>query len=358
MILDLYIIRRFLATFLFTLVALSLLFVIIDLFERLDTFIDRGVTLAQATMYYVTYLPFIMQLVIPVCSLLAALFSVGRLAAFNEVTAMRASGQSATRFLAPFIFIAILISCGQVWFNGWIVPAATSMNMDMKRSVMNEGYGESLFNLYFRDTPTRNVTIEYYDRDVKEARGVSIEEFGSVDHPRLQWSIDAESMVWDTVGREWRAMRATRRTFKNGAITVEELTDTVLPFRIRHDQIVRLQHEADELTFDEVEDYIATLKAGGKDTRRQEVEYYADWAFPFSNIIVVLIAVPFASVRRRGGIAVNVAAAMILAFAYIAFTEVSKAIGAVTDLTPDIIGWSANILFLGVALINLILMRR
>ena len=358
MILNFYVIRKFIATFLFTLVALSLLFVIIDLFERLDSFIDRGVTLEQATMYYLTYLPFILKLLIPVGTLLAALFSVGRLATFNEITAMRAAGQSFTRFIAPYIVITALISGGQVWFNGWVVPAATSANMDMQRQVLNEAFGESLFNLYFRESPTRNVVIEYYDREKKEARNVAIEEYGSETKPRMQWRIDAPTMQWDSVANVWASDFATVRTFRGDSVWMTDVTDTTMPFSIRHDQIVSLQREPDELTFEELKDYITTLKAGGKDTRRQEIDYFAGWAFPFSNVIIVLIAVPFAAVRRRGGIAVNIAAAMILAFGYIAFTEVSKAIGAITELTPDIIGWGANAVFLFIAFVNMLFVRK
>ncbi|RPI67941.1 MAG: LptF/LptG family permease [Ignavibacteriae bacterium] len=112
------------------------------------------------------------------------------------------------------------------------------------------------------------------------------------------------------------------------------------------------------MSFTEIPGYIETLKAGGKDTQRQEIEYYAGWAFPFSNLIVVLIAVPFASVRRKGGIAVNIAAAMTLAFAYIAFTEINQAVGTSMRLSPILVGWSANVAFSLLALANLLLQRR
>jgi lipopolysaccharide export system permease protein len=118
-----YVLRQFLATFFFTLIALSVLFVIIHLFDNgLEKIIDRNVSIGDATMYYVTYLPFILKLLLPVATLLAALFGVGRLASSNELTAMSASGLGAMRFLAPYLVIGLLISVGQVYFNGWVVP--------------------------------------------------------------------------------------------------------------------------------------------------------------------------------------------------------------------------------------------
>ncbi len=358
MILAFYVLRQFITTFVFTLIALSLLFVIIDLFENMDKFIDRSVPFPIVVEYYLAYLPFILKLLIPVATLLSALFGVGRLATFNELTAMRAGGQSFLRFLAPFMAISLLISVGQVYFNGWVVPAATTAKFEIERDVLHESVGASLFNLAFRESPSRNVIIEYYDHEAHTARNVTIEEFGDPMHPRLEWRMDAMEMHWDTTQLHWRSDSLMLRTFGEKGVTIEWLYNEILPFSIRHTQIVNLQRDPDELTFPETKEYIATLHAGGKDTRDQEIAYYAGWAFPFANLIVVLIAVPFASVRRRGGLAVNVAAAMVLAFVYIAFTEVSQAVGATMDVSAVIVGWSANAIFLCMAFASIFLVRR
>jgi lipopolysaccharide export system permease protein len=358
MILIRYVLRQFLATFLFTLLALCLLFVIIHLFENIDKYIDRGVPADAIVTYYLVYLPSIAKLVIPVASLLATLFSVGRMSTNNEVVAMRAAGQSTVLFLMPYMLVAVLISGGQLYFNGWIVPRAETIKLDLERKVLQEASGGSLFNLYFRDSPSRNVVIEYYDRELKTARTVAIEEYGSASQPRLQWRIDAPMMRWDSARVCWVADSATRRTFREDSVLIDHLHKVDLPFTIRHDQIVSLQREQSELTFTEIPDYIATLRAGGKDTRRQEADAASGWAFPFANVIVILIAVPFAAVRRKGGIAVNIAAAMVLAFAYIVFSEISIAVGTSLQLSPILVGWSANGVFALLAIANLLLHRR
>jgi lipopolysaccharide export LptBFGC system permease protein LptF len=70
-----------------------------------------------------------------------------------------------------------------------------------------------------------------------------------------------------------------------------------------------------------------------------------------------MIAIPFAAVRRRGGMAVNIAAAMILAIAYIASTKISQAVGAVIDVPVDVVGWGANIIFALVGIVAMFRMR-
>ena len=195
--------------------------------------------------------------------------------------------------------------------------------------------------------------IEYYEQQTATARNVRVEEFGSVDHPRITWRVDAPVMTWDAKRRQWVAPKATLRDWRGGTTTsmrIVNLDSVVIPFAIAHEDIERLQRGWDELSLDEMDEYMATMRAGGRDVRSYEIDYHATWAFPFANIVIVLIAVPFASVRRRGGIAIHIAVAMILAFAYIVFTEITKAIGLSTTVHPAVIGWSANAVFLVVAL--------
>jgi lipopolysaccharide export system permease protein len=146
-----------------------------------------------------------------------------------------------------------------------------------------------------------------------------------------------------------------RRTRLTDHVDVETIRNQPVEFSVRHDQIVRLQLNTDEMTFTELEQNIGTLRKGGKDTRRQEIDLSGQWAFPFVNLVVVMISIPFAAVRRRGGMAVNIAAAMILAITYIAFTKVSQAVGAVIDVPVDVVGWGANVIF---ALVGVIVVFR
>lgn len=357
MILVWYTAKRFLSTFLFTLLAMCLLFVIIDLFEHLENFLGKNIRALDVVWYYLIFLPYIAKLLIPVSSLLAALFSVGRLAAGNELTAMRAAGMGYIRFLLPYLVLASGISVGQVWFNGWIVPQANSAKLQFERELLLKGGGGTLTDLRFRDSATRNISIGAFNEEQRTARMVAIEEFGDPLRPRLKWRLEAPVMRWYD-NRGWVADSARKRTYGVGGQDVTWHYNVSMPFTIPAEQIRSLQRTPDELSFDQLPAYVATQRAGGKDTRRQEVEYYAGWSFPFANLIVVLIAVPFAAVRRKGGTAVNIATAMIVAFSYIVFSEVVKAVGIAQAADPVVVGWTSNAVFAAIALLTTFVFRR
>ncbi len=357
MLLDRYVLRQFLYTLFFSVGALSLIFILVDLLESLDDFLDHKVSTSVILTYYLSYLPNIFKLLFPVGMLMASLFSVGRLSGANEITAMRSGGQSLFRFMIPLLLLGAVLSVGQIYFNGWVVPQANAKKFAIERTIGRGTGGGSLSRLYFRDSPIRNVSIAAYDAVARHARTVSIENYSSEEHPRLLSRIDAPLMQWDSTRAVWIMPTAVRREFRGDSIIMTDLRNDVVPFSIRHDQIVSLQRNVEELTFTELRDYLATMKKGGKDTRRQEIEYFGQWAFPVANAIVVLIAVPFASVRRRGGVAVHIAAAMGISFAYIAFTKIVQSVGVSTDFDAVLVAWSANALFLLVGIVILLRTR-
>lgn len=357
-ILDRYVLRQFLATLGFAVMALVVIFMIIDLLESLDDFLDQKAPTEVVLQYYVYFVPQTLKLMLPVSMLLAALFSVGRLSTNNEVTAMRTGGQSLVRFMLPLLLVSACISVGQLYFNGWIVPMANAKKFAIERRYLGRNNaGVSLYRLHFRDLPTRNVSIETYDGDARLGRNVSIEIFSDESRPRIRERYDAPEMVWDTTRSVWMLHDAVHRRFRGDTVDYARLPQIVAPFSIAHDRIVRLQRNVDEMTFDEQRDQLETLRKGGKDTRMQEITYLGEWSFPMANLIVVLIAVPFASVRRRGGIAVQIAAAMGISFAYIACTLIGQAWGASTSLPSLAVAWMANATFFVIGVVNLLRTR-
>lgn len=271
---------------------------------------------------------------------------------------MRSGGQSLPRFMLPMLITALVVSAGQLYVNGWIVPVANAKKLAIERTYLGKSTaGIALYRLFFRDTPTRSVAIESYDAEGRIGRNVCIEIYRDTIRPRVVERIDAPDMQWDSTAGRWQLRSAVRRTFHGDTITFERLRNVTAPFTITHEQLVRLQRSMAEMTFDEVKDQIETLRKGGKNTRSQEIAYLSEWSLPFANFIVVLIAIPFASVRRRGGIAAQIAAAMAISFVYIAFTLVGQAWGAASTWAPSSVAWSANVIFFLVGVVNLLRTR-
>ncbi|MDQ1265695.1 MAG: hypothetical protein QG635_846 [Bacteroidota bacterium] len=353
-IIDRYIARQFLMTLLFALVALCVIFLIINLLESLDDFLDAGASFAVIAKYYIHFFPEILKILTPVATLIATLFTIGRMSVLNEITAIKSGGMSLYRLMIPLGALALLISFAQLYFNGWVVPVANQRKIAIEQKYLNKGSsGGPIYNLQFRDNPLKNVIMQYYNAETKTGSKVSVEEFTTEMKPRLTSRIESDRIEWDTVSHRWKLSKGWIRKYIEGGNILRHFDTMYIELSISHSQIAQLRRSVDEMNYDELRGYIELMKMGGKDIRRQMIDYYGKYAFPFANFIVILFGVPFAFEKRRGGIAIQIGAAMVISFLYLVFTKIGQTIGFSMNLAPVAVGWSANIIFLVFGLINI-----
>jgi len=355
-IIDRYVIKSFITTLLFSFVALYAIFLIVDMIENLEEFLDNGMGILKIAEYYFYFFPEILKLLVPVAMLLSTLFTVGRLSGLNEITAIKSGGISLYRFMAPLMIFSFLVSGVHLYFNGWIVPKANIAKNDIEREFMNKGSSVgSIYDLYFRESPKANLHMKSYNSSQKKGFKIGIEYFRNISSPRLEKSIEAKSISWNPDSNNWMMKEVLIRQFNSKNIeSVTRMDSMEIDLILTHEKIIDLKRSTDEMTFDELKSYLTLLKNGGKNVDLEMTDYYGQYAFPIANIIVVLFGVPFASVKKKGGIAVQIGAALVISFLYLIFTKVSQAVVLGTGLNPIIAGWFANGLFFVVGIINLI----
>ena len=309
--------------------------------------------------YYLAYSPEIIKLMIPVAVLLAALFVVGRLSSQNELAALKASGISMYRILAPFIIVALMISLLSIYVNGWLVPYANQKKFYIERTHLNRGYQPSVkFNLFFQVGATEVISVNYYDTQTQIANRVSIQDFSPKDGTKLIKRYDAMQMRWRIDARRktgsWVLLRGTYRQFADTGQTLTSFNE--LPFdelSLTPEDIEKKQRTPDEMNYTDLREFIQNQLKAGQDISRWSVEYHAKIAFPFASVIMVLFAVPFASGRPRTGAALGFGIATAVTFLYLAFMKASQVFGYNGDLDPFITAWMANFIFFSAGIINL-----
>lgn len=352
-IIDRYVLKTFIFTLFFSMIALYIIFIVVTLMENLDEFIDNAVSFDIILEYYLSYFPEIIKLLTPISLLLASLFSIGKLSQNNEITAMKSGGQSLYRLMLPFLVFSILLSIGQFYFNGNIVPKAIERKKEIEREYLKKNRSSSsIYDLNFRDSPKKNLSMQFYSSTGMFGRRVMINEFKSNNSQELTKTIEANNINWNDSLGIWVLKNGISRNIKNGKIIeINSFDSLIVSLNIDHEQLIKLKKEYDEMTFDELKEYIELMKIGGKDVSFQLINYHSELAFPFANVIVILFGIPFASIKRKGGMAVQIAAALTVSFAYLIFTQVGKQVGLAIELDPVATGWLANGVFFILSLI-------
>lgn len=359
--LDLHILRHLVSTVLFSILGLCVLFVVVHLLENLDNFLDRKTPPKVIALFYLNYLPEIIKIITPIAMLLSSLFTMGRFSTQNELTAMKAGSMSLYRIMLPLLLFGMFISAGQFYFDGWVVPKANRFKAEFERKYLGKGRVEtSLYNVYVRDTPTRNLVIRYYDDQAKNGTGLTMEEYSSEQMPRILRRVDAANFTFDSVKNVWQLTNAFEHRFQSDfhVRPVTSILPTMtLTINTTPKMLMQFQRNTNELTFPELKEYIDASERGGKDVRQQRIAYWGEYALPFANFIVMLFGVPFSGGQRKAGLALEISSAMVIAFLYVASIRIGQTLGLAGDVHPALAASAPHILFLVGGCVNLLRAR-
>jgi lipopolysaccharide export system permease protein len=367
-LLDRYIVRQFLVSFLFGLVAFLLIFVLVDAMEHLDDFIDAHAPLKVVIEYYIAFMPEIVKLMTPVAVLLGSLFVIGRLSTNSELTAMKSSGVSLYRVLMPFLVVAFLISFASIYLNGWVVPRANAKKGYIERTVLNRGNDvSSRMNIFFQEGPRRIVSMNYFDPNTNIASHVSIQDFADSDMTVLALRYDAPKMKWIGSASASSILPVPGWTLLNGAMRNFDGSTQHLSFfdslpmgklTLTPVDIEKKQRKPDEMDYTELGEFIRNQERAGQDVSRWLVDFHSKMSFPFASVIMVLFGVPFASARPRSGVALGFGICTAVTFIYLAFMKVSQVVGYNGDVNPLLTAWLANLIFLAAGIVNMIRVQK
>jgi lipopolysaccharide export system permease protein len=353
-IIDKYLIKQFLQTIFFGLIAFTLLFVVIDMMENLDDFIDQSVPIGIVLHYYLVFSPDIIKLMTPVSVLFAALFTVGKASNLSELTAIKASGISMYRFMAPFVVATLLISFFSVYFSGYIVPMANKTKLNIQLNYLKKGFEYSGGNIFFQDSPTRIVNIAFFDNSENQANRVSIQEFDKNDLTHMTSRLDAMKMVYDTLSQKWIAYKVVERTFNQKSESVKYFSKLNLNYlSFKPSDLAAKQQKPEEMNLSELKNTFKSQEKAGLDPTNTLIEYYSRFSFPMASLVVVLFGLPISANKRRGGIAIQVGINILVTFIYLVFMQISLAFGKNGVLNPILTAWFADLVFLAGAIVNL-----
>lgn len=347
-VLHRYLLRQFVFSFLGCLFAFSSLFLVFDFFDRVRIFIREGSTVVQALSYLLFKLPLMVHLMTPIAVLLGVLMAVGRLSQLSEITAMRACGVSVFWIAKPLIGAGLVISVLMFLMGETIVPWSTEYveqlyHVDIKKKVESGQFSRE--NFWYR-ADDKFYSISLYDSRSAALTDLSIFEMD----PNFQVlrRIDAPEAEWVSPRIGWSMRDPVEIGFlKNGRIRMEKFRRLPLVIRERPSDFYNMQLSPESMSYTALGTYIEKLQDEGVPVTKYLVDRAAKISFPLVNVLVVILALPFALIPARSGtLTRSFVAGASVGFAYYVVHGVSLSLGS-AELLPVIpAAWAANIVFL------------
>lgn len=143
--LDLYIIRKFLGTFFFSLVLILCIVVVFDLSEKLEKFLENEAPVKAIVFdYYKNFIPYFANVFSSLFTFISVIFFTSKMAYDSEIIAILSTGISFRRFLLPYLMSATVIAVLSFCWGLLLSP------MPMRNGL------NSRSNIWVKDMPIRN----------------------------------------------------------------------------------------------------------------------------------------------------------------------------------------------------------
>ena len=343
-----YILKEFFNIFILCLLTATTLFLVIETFEKTKTFIRHSAPIHLGVSYILLKIPWIIQLMLPVATLISTLLCIGKLSQKSEITAMRACGSSTTSLIKPLLAIGLLISLF-LFINGeTIVPWSLNksqdiFSLDIKKRAIKGDYNKE--NFWFRDD-NLFYNVGYYNSRDSKLNDISIFKLNSEFD--LEKKVDAESARWsDNELVRWTMYNVTEvADLSSSNFLIASHPKLPLIIEEKPSYFYNSKRKAETLSFFELSKLIEKNESEGISASNYKVDLISKIAFPFINIIVVLLAFPLAILPSRSNkLAFNLVVGLSFGFSYYVFNSIFRALGSAELIDVYTSAWATNILF-------------
>jgi lipopolysaccharide export system permease protein len=345
-IIDVYIMRKFLGTFVFCLCLILTIAVVFDFAEKIDDFMEKEAPLHAIIFdYYFNFIPYFATLFSPLFVFIAVIFFTSKMAVSTEIIAILNSGMSFRRLMWPYFLAAFVIAVFTFLLTNFVIPHANLVRMDFEDKYYKSSYRKGqMYNIHRQVYKNIYAYMETYRPETQIGINFTIEKFDDKLH--LESKLTAPMVKWDTSINKWSALNYYIRdihgfeeTFRKGS-----RLDTALI--ITPEDFTRDPDFVGTTTYNELNNYISLLKLQGSDELKLYlIEKHKRIATPFSVFILTLIGVSLSSQKVRGGIGMQIGIGLGLSFSYILFLQFASQFSLKGNLNPMFAIWIPNIIY-------------
>lgn len=344
-ILDRYVLRRMLLIFSLVFSSLLLVFYIVNILEQIDNLIENGVPFIYVLKYNFYATPEIATIILPIAILTAVLLTFSLMSKNNEVVAVQVSGISLPRLALPALFLGLLLSLAVFFIQENVLPEANRRSTQILNVIHNR---QSAVDMEFARNWVLGRDNRVYFYDFFEKHRGRFVHFNIIDLDgefRLRRRLTALSATWR--GERTLLLRdGFSREFR------DQLPGPMRPFReLRLDIAENRKFFTEKVRFtgsmnsSELRDYIRYLEEKRSDPLRYRAQLYNNYAFPFSSLVMVFIAIPFSFLMGNRGALFGIGIAIGVSMIYWGALGIFSALGTTGAISPLPAAFAPLVLF-------------
>ena len=345
-ILDRYIIRKFLGTYIFAILMIVVVVVIFDYVEKIDDFTETHASFKSIILdYYLNFVPFFMNQFSALFTFIACIFFTSKLAYQTEIVAMLSGGMSFRRLMWPYFISASIITILSLVLSLWVIPVSQRdcVAFEQKHIRRRQRFQYDR-HIYRQVEPGTFAYIRGFSKSSLQASFVALEKY---EGSRMVATLEASEVKFDDESKRWTASRYITRSFDESGsetFTQHRNLDTLLNLDVV--ELGRINELVKTMNIVELNEFIDQQRAKGSDSIRQiEVEHHTRYAYPLGTFILTLIGVALSSRKVRGGTGLHIGIGIALCFSYIMLNRVFEEFAKGGTLPTMLAVWLPNIIY-------------
>lgn len=347
-ILRRYVLFSFIQNYLIVLLAMIGIYMVIDIFERLDEFVSHSAAWSDFFLYYIYKIPFISYFMGPQAVLLATVITLASMAQNNELTAMKASGVSLIQITMPILTTSVIIAMLLILSNEFVTPVTSAkMNhiYDVKVHLKKGTEGVKKTNIWLRSANGDIWNIGDYDPDRSIMRNVSLFSYDD-KNLLITRRIDSAEVLWN--GKNWEFLDGYVRIFKiHGVGSTRYFEKELFPVLEKPSDFRKGEKKPEEMSLREMFRTIQTQQEEGVDTASLWVDLHQKISYPFICVVLALIGIPLSlRTSRSGGVLFSATVSLGFGFIFSFFYAMGISLGHGGTFNPVLASWGPNLLFI------------
>jgi lipopolysaccharide export system permease protein len=341
---DIYIIKKFLGTFFFSISLLIIVVVIFDISEKIDDFIEKKPALTEIVFsYYMNFIPYFINLFSYLFTFIAVIFFTSKMASGSEIVAILSSGISFWRMLWPYLLASVFLGLMSFYLANFLIPTTNKKMMAFEKVYLKNPYQYRERDVHLQIHPGTFIYMESYNNKSDIGYKFSLEKF---EQNRLVYKMNADQITWDSISGQWKVKNYFIRTINGDRETLvkgSEL-DTLINMYPRDFTII--VEDIKTMDYWELRAFIEKEKIKGTSIIKDYLlEKNKRIAFPFATVVLTLIGVSISSRKVRGGIGMHLGLGIAITFSYIMFLQVTTVFSTHGNLSPWMAVWIPNFIF-------------
>ena len=341
--LDLYIIKKFLGSFVGVISLVVLVVVAVDAAENVQDFLDNKIPVRDIFLgYYCNFVPYIVNLLSPIFVFIAVIYFTSKLSRHSEIIAMLNTGMSFYRLMIPYIVSAVSIGVFSFYLSNFLIPQTNKGLMEFKERNGSRQIRTRNVDCHIKISANGYVYVKYWEHSTGKGYDFSYKELGNEG---VKQKLYASTIQWDTANNQWTLNNYVKQTFNGLEQTMESgvRMDTALNFSVSDFIIVKEGHSM--MSYSTIRKYIEAEKAKGAEVKDYEYEKHRRIAFPFATIILSIVGLCVSSRKSRQGTGLHLLLGILISFSFVLLMQFAQVFATLGGFSPFWAAWTPNVLY-------------